>query len=70
MSGRYPANIGMQSVVFNPDSSTGLPLNVTLMSNHLKNLGYSTHALGKWHLGELKLETITWVNLQCMTLKI
>lgn len=29
----------------------GLFLNETTTAQHLKTLGYQTHALGKWHLG-------------------
>ena len=56
MTGRYPANIGMQSVVLNPSTASYLPLNMRLMPEYFKNMGYSTHALGKWHLGEFSNE--------------
>ncbi|MCL4137019.1 UNVERIFIED_CONTAM: hypothetical protein GTU68_063855 [Idotea baltica] len=34
-----------------PASPTGLTLNVTVIPQLLKPLGYATHAVGKWHLG-------------------
>ena len=30
---------------------SGLPLNLTTLPDKLKQLGYATHKIGKWHLG-------------------
>lgn len=30
---------------------TGIPVNVPLMPQYFKDAGYTTHAIGKWHLG-------------------
>jgi len=51
MTGRYPIHTGMQSGVIEAASTWGLPLNETLLPQHLKKQGYKTHAIGKWHLG-------------------
>lgn len=50
MSGTYPFKLGLQRG-FGKHSPEGLPLNTTLLPQHLKREGYSTHGFGKWHLG-------------------
>ncbi|KAM7296269.1 putative sulfatase [Ixodes scapularis] len=54
MSGLYPIHTGLQHYVQLPAEPHGLPLNVTIMPEHLKNLGYTTHMIGKWNLGYYK----------------
>lgn len=55
-TGRYPIRNGMCSntrrVLF-PDSTGGLPKSEITIAKMLKNQGYKTHAIGKWHLGHL-----------------
>ena len=55
-TGRYPIRSGMCSnnrrVLF-PDSKGGLPESELTLAEVLKRQGYSTHAIGKWHLGHL-----------------
>ncbi|XP_066948452.1 arylsulfatase I-like [Macrobrachium rosenbergii] len=51
LTGRYPFTIGRQHGVLTPRQPTGLILNATLLPQALKEAGYSTHAVGKWHLG-------------------
>lgn len=46
----------MQHRVLYGAEPRGLPLNETLLPQHLQRLGYSTHIVGKWHLGSYKLE--------------
>ncbi len=49
MTGRYPTRFGHE---FNSVANqTGLRLDQTTLATRLKNLGYATIAVGKWHLG-------------------
>jgi len=50
LTGRYPHRMGMQTP-FCGGSPEGLNLNETLLPQYLKDVGYSAHAIGKWHLG-------------------
>ena len=54
LTGRYQQRFGHEC---NPgamgeDMAAGLPLNETFLSNILKDHGYWTGAIGKWHLGD------------------
>ncbi|XP_057307730.1 arylsulfatase B-like [Hydractinia symbiolongicarpus] len=51
MTGRYPIHTGMQHGVIHGPSPWGVDLNETFLPELLKAQGYSTHAIGKWHLG-------------------
>ncbi|KAH9370083.1 hypothetical protein HPB48_001960 [Haemaphysalis longicornis] len=51
MSGLYPIHTGMQSLVIQTAEAWGFPLDVKLMPQYFKDLGYATHMVGKWHLG-------------------
>ena len=55
-TGRYPVRSGMcgfgYRVLF-PDSKGGLPPSEITIAQMLKERGYATHAVGKWHLGHL-----------------
>ncbi|POR51962.1 arylsulfatase B [Bosea psychrotolerans] len=51
MTGRYPLRYGLQSFVILPEQSFGIPLDEKLLSQVLKEAGYSTAIIGKWHLG-------------------
>ncbi|MEQ8337958.1 MAG: sulfatase [Cyclobacteriaceae bacterium] len=54
MTGRYPVRNGMcsdKSRVLFPNSVNGLPAEEITVAEALKELGYQTAAIGKWHLG-------------------
>lgn len=57
MTGRLPVRSGMCSdkrrVLF-PDSASGLQQSEVTIARALKNVGYKTACIGKWHLGHLK----------------
>ena len=57
MTGRLPCRSGMCSntkrVLF-PDSKGGIPASEVTLAEALKQGGYSTACIGKWHLGHLK----------------
>eukprot|EP00009_Paramoeba_aestuarina_P009008 CAMPEP_0201510730 /NCGR_PEP_ID=MMETSP0161_2-20130828/3299_1 /ASSEMBLY_ACC=CAM_ASM_000251 /TAXON_ID=180227 /ORGANISM="Neoparamoeba aestuarina, Strain SoJaBio B1-5/56/2" /LENGTH=579 /DNA_ID=CAMNT_0047905949 /DNA_START=64 /DNA_END=1806 /DNA_ORIENTATION=+ len=51
MTGRYPMRFGMQSFVITPGQKYGLPLKERTLPEAMKEAGYSTKMVGKWHLG-------------------
>ncbi|KAK3588140.1 hypothetical protein CHS0354_012198 [Potamilus streckersoni] len=56
MTGIYPYKSGMQHLVILPEQPYCSPLNLTFLPQKLKQLGYATHMIGKWHLGMCKWE--------------
>jgi arylsulfatase A len=50
LTGRYPTRVGVPRVLF-PQDKNGLNLDETTLANALKNSGYRTMCIGKWHLG-------------------
>ncbi len=54
LTGRYPVRTGMASdknrVLF-PDAEKGIPADEITIAEALKEQGYATAAIGKWHLG-------------------
>jgi arylsulfatase A-like enzyme len=51
MTGRYPFRYGLQTAVIPSVSGYGLDTNEWLMPQCLKEAGYKTAIIGKWHLG-------------------
>ncbi|XP_043944541.1 arylsulfatase A-like [Protopterus annectens] len=51
LTGRYPVRSGIYPGVFYPGSRGGLPHNETTIAEILKEQGYATAMVGKWHLG-------------------
>ncbi len=49
-TGRTPLDHGVSSP-FNPWYSRGMPVDEKLLPEYLREGGYSTHVVGKWHLG-------------------
>ncbi|KAL1421917.1 hypothetical protein MTO96_022626 [Rhipicephalus appendiculatus] len=56
LTGLYPIRTGMQSGIIGNAEPWGLPLNLKIMPEHFKDLGYEVHLIGKWHLGFFKTE--------------
>jgi arylsulfatase A-like enzyme len=51
MTGRYPFRYGLQTAVIPSVSAYGLDASEWLMPQCLKQAGYKTAIIGKWHLG-------------------
>jgi arylsulfatase A-like enzyme len=52
MTGRHPIRYGRQFNVLRPGQRVGLSLNERLLPQALREAGYATVHIGKWHLGE------------------
>ena len=51
MTGRYPMRYGLQTLVIFPNHTYGLPTDERTLPQALKEVGYKTAMVGKWHLG-------------------
>jgi arylsulfatase A-like enzyme len=56
MTGRYPMRHGLQVGVVRPWAKYGLPLDERTLPQTLKEAGYATAIVGKWHLGHFAPE--------------
>jgi len=50
-TGRYPIRYGLQHLVIKPTAPFSLATDEPTLPQAFKAAGYSTHAVGKWHLG-------------------
>src|SRR5262245_424341 len=51
LTGRYPMRHGLQVGVIRPWAQYGLPLEERTLAQALREAGYATAVVGKWHLG-------------------
>ena len=51
MTGRYAMRYGLQTLVIFPSHTFGLPIDERTLPQALKDVGYQTEMVGKWHLG-------------------
>ena len=56
MTGKYPLHNSINTII-RPNETYGVPLSITMFPQILYENGYSTHAIGKWHMGFFK-----WYN--------
>lgn len=54
LTGRYPMRHGLQVGVVRPWAQYGLPLEERTLAQALKQAGYTTAIVGKWHLGHFE----------------
>lgn len=54
LTGRYAARMGLAQGVIFPHSDYGLPAGEVTLAEALKEQGYRTHMVGKWHLGTVE----------------
>ncbi|GFO10604.1 arylsulfatase b [Plakobranchus ocellatus] len=56
LSGRYQIHTGIQHSVFFSEQPIGLPTDNPTLADQLQKSGYSTHLVGKWHVGYYRRE--------------
>ncbi|XP_037296703.1 arylsulfatase J isoform X2 [Manduca sexta] len=56
MTGKYAHILGMQGYPLTNTEDRGLPTSEKILPQYLKELGYATHLIGKWHIGQSRTE--------------
>lgn len=51
LTGKHPVHTGMHQDVIMGPQPYGLPLSERILPQYVKDLGYATHIVGKWHQG-------------------
>lgn len=60
LSGRYQIHTGLQDGIIEAHARVCLPPAFGTMADAFQQLGYSTHMVGKWHVGIYKRECLPW----------
>ncbi|XP_075971687.1 arylsulfatase J-like isoform X2 [Anticarsia gemmatalis] len=56
LTGKYAYHLGMQGYPLSLSEDRALPVDEKLLPEYLKEAGYATHLVGKWHVGSSRNE--------------
>lgn len=56
----FKIHTGLQHGVIMPWQPNALPAEEVTLADKMKESGYATHMVGKWHLGYYKTEYLPW----------